>query len=165
MRDTRETFLNNRSLLFGTDLSERSRKRQGNESDDLSFSFSLFRESEHLRRSTLARALTGSFPRKRNKNDGETLSSQQVIPDISLSLVALPIFPSSRERANEEQQRGTRSPTTPLRHRRQPPRATSSRGLNGCRTDCFLFRTSVPRPLFPRVAAPRGNDKQMSAVV
>jgi len=93
------------------------------------------------------------------------LSSEQVIPDISLPLVVPlphPIFLSfSRPRASEQQQRGTLSPpagsnTTPR---------TAQRQTNGCRTDCFLFRASVPRPLFPRVAAPRGNDKQMSAVV
>lgn len=132
----------------------------GTRSSDPSFSLAL--ENRHL---LALGALNGSFPRKRNKNDGETLSSEQVILGISHPLVAPRPSRLSSFRPRASMRTSSNTTGHPLARCPHRTRAASSRGLNGCRTDCFLFRASVPRPLFPRVAVPRGNDKQMSAVV
>lgn len=110
-------------------------------------------------------------------------SSEQVIPGISppllsssrpyrsplvfLSSLLSPLFPG----ASEQQQQGTLSPplgadgATPSPSPSPLSREQQFSGAKGCRTDCFLFRASVSRPLFPRVAVLWGNDKQMSTVV
>lgn len=89
------------------------------------------------------------------------LSSEQVIPGISLSppaLRATVVVASSLGHpvARGSNNNGAPSPAAPLgagnpRERQQQQQLSA----NGCRTDCFLFRAFVPRPLFPRVAAAR----------
>lgn len=99
-------------------------------------------------------------------------SSEQVIPGISPPSLSssrsyrspssfFPLVSPLPPGTSEQQQRGTLSPPLDA----NPLREQQFSGASGCRTDCFLFRASVSRPLFPRLAVPWGNDKQMSTVV
>ena len=107
-----------------------------------------------------ARELTGSFPRKRNKNDGETVSSEQVILDISFPLVTrrtsfLLSPPRPRERASEQRQRWTGHP---LAHYPPRTRATKLSGVEQLAVERIAFCSAPPYPVLCFRESPRREE-------